>query len=105
MAAAAILPERFRHKKLKDSKQLSAGLREEIYGYLTGHTEIVWAIGVVDHLEIDRINILRASHQAMRIAVAGLTISPEHALIDGRPVFPFPLPQTARQGHARSPDA
>src|ERR1044071_9111976 len=95
VAAAAILPERFRHRKLNDSKQLPPELREEIYHYLTNHSEIVWAVGVVDSVEIDRINILRASHQAMRIAVAGLTISPEHALIDGLPVFPFPLPQTA----------
>jgi ribonuclease HII len=95
VAAAAILPERFRHRKLNDSKQLSAELREEIYHHLTSHSEIVWAVGIVDSIEIDRINILRASHQAMRIAVAGLTISPEHVLIDGLPVFPFPLPQTA----------
>ncbi len=95
VAAAAILPERFRHRKLNDSKQLSPELREEIYQYLTNHSEIVWAVGIVDSVEIDRINILRASHQAMRIAVAGLTISPEHVLIDGLPVFPFPLPQTA----------
>jgi ribonuclease HII len=95
VAAAAILPDRFRHKKLNDSKQLSADLREKIYQYLTSHSEIVWAVGVVDHLEIDRINILRASHEAMRIAVAGLTMLPEHVLIDGLPVFPFPLPQTA----------
>ncbi len=95
VAAAAILPERFRHRKLNDSKQLSAELREKIYRYLTTHSEIVWAVGIVDHLEIDRINILRASHQAMRIAVAGLTHSPDHVLIDGLPVFPFPLPQTA----------
>ncbi len=95
VAAAAILPERFRHKKLTDSKQLSPELREKIYRYLTNHSEIVWAVGIVDNLEIDRINILRASHQAMRIAVAGLTVSPEHVLIDGLPVFPFPLPQTA----------
>ena len=95
VAAAAILPERFRHRKLKDSKQLSPELREEIFEYLTNHSKIVWAVGVVDHLEIDRINILRASHAAMRLAVAGLTMLPEHALIDGLPVFPFPLPQTA----------
>ena len=97
VAAAAILPEHFRLRrlKLKDSKQLSPERREEIYHYLTTRSEIVWAIGIVDHLEIDRINILRASHQAMRIAVAGLTIPPEHVLIDGLPVFPFPLPQTA----------
>ncbi|MGI8891328.1 MAG: ribonuclease HII [Chthoniobacterales bacterium] len=95
VAAAAILPERFRHRKLNDSKQLTADVREKIFRYLTNHSEIVWAIGVVDNLEIDRINILRASHEAMRIAVAGLAILPEHVLIDGLPVFPFPLPQTA----------
>ena len=95
VAAAAILPERFRHRKLNDSKQLSPELREEIYQYMTNHSEIVWSVGIVDSFEIDRINILRASHQAMRIAVAGLAIAPEHALIDGLPVFPFPLPQTA----------
>ncbi len=95
VAAAAILPERFRHRKLKDSKQLSPELREEIYYYLTNHAEIVWAVGVVDNLEIDRINILRASHAAMRLALAGLTMTPDHVLIDGLPVFPFPLPQTA----------
>ena len=97
MAAAAILPENFRHRrfKLNDSKQLSAERREEIYRDLTNHSDIVWAVGVVDHLEIDRINILRATHEAMRIAVAGLTMPPDHALIDGLPVFPFPLPQTA----------
>ncbi|MEO5753290.1 MAG: ribonuclease HII [Chthoniobacterales bacterium] len=95
VAAAAILPDRFRYRGLKDSKQLSVDLREKIYAYLTNHSEIVWAVGIVDHLEIDRINILRASHQAMRIAVGGLTISPDHVLIDGLPVFPFPLPQTA----------
>ena len=95
VAAAAILPERFRHRNLTDSKQLSPDLREKIYAYLTNHSEIVWAIGVVDHLEIDRINILRAAHAAMRIAVAGLPLPPDHVLIDGLPVSPFPLPQTA----------
>jgi ribonuclease HII len=95
VAAAAILPERFRHRKLRDSKQLSPELRGKIYRYLTNHADIVWSVGVVGSVEIDRINILRASHEAMRIAVAGLPILPDHVLIDGLPVFPFPLPQTA----------
>lgn len=95
VAAAAILPERFRHRKLNDSKQLSPELREKIYRYLTNHSEITWAVGVVGSLEIDRINILRASQEAMRIAVNGLRTLPDHVLIDGLPVFPFPLPQTA----------
>jgi ribonuclease HII len=95
VAAAVILPEKFRHKKLKDSKQLLPELRQKIYDELMGDERIVWGTGVVDHLEIDRINILRASHQAMRIAAHALAAQPEHVLIDGLPVFPFPLPQTA----------
>lgn len=95
VAAAVVLPEKFRHKRLKDSKQLLPELREKIYAELVGHAEIAWAIGVIDSLEIDRINILRATHQAMRIAVAALAAPPEHVLIDGLPVYPFPCPQTA----------
>jgi ribonuclease HII len=95
IAAAAILPEKFRHRKLNDSKQLSPELREKIYVDLTSNTEVFWAIGVVDHLEIDRINILRATHKAMRAAIGALVGPPDHVLIDGLPVFPFPFPQTA----------
>jgi len=95
VAAAVVLPERFRHRELNDSKQLSPEIREEIYTELAANNEIAWAIGIVDSLEIDRINILRATHQAMRAAIAALTARPEHVLIDGLPVFPFPLPQTA----------
>src|SRR3954453_7000872 len=95
VAAAVILPEKFRHKKLNDSKQLLPELRQKIYSELTGDSGIIWAIGVVDHGEIDRINILRATHKAMHLALEALAAQPEHVLIDGRPVFPFPLPQTA----------
>jgi ribonuclease HII len=95
VAAAVVLPDKFRHRKLNDSKQLAPDLREEIYQQLTGNDELFWAIGVVDHLEIDRINILRATHRAMCIAIEALTSAPEHVLIDGLPVFPFPFPQTA----------
>jgi ribonuclease HII len=95
IAAAAMLPEKFRHRKLNDSKQLSPELREKIYVDLTSNTEVFWAIGVVDHVEIDRINILRATHKAMRAAIGALVDPPNHVLIDGLPVFPFPFPQTA----------
>ena len=95
VAAAVVLPEKFRHRALNDSKQLAPEIREEIYAELLANSEIAWAIGIVDSIEIDRINILRATHQAMRAAIAALTARPEHVLIDGLPVFPFPLPQTA----------
>ncbi len=95
VAAAVILPEKFRHKKLNDSKQLLPEKREEIYRDLTGNASICWSVGIVDSVEIDQINILRATHKAMRAAIAALNAQPDHALIDGLPVFPFPLPQTA----------
>jgi ribonuclease HII len=48
--------------------------------------------------EIDRINILRATHEGMRRAVDGLTVRPEVVLIDGLPVPGFPYPQEALVG-------
>ena len=95
VAAAVILPEKFRHRRLNDSKQLAPELREEIYSDLVSNPEVRWTVGTIDSIEIDRINILRASHQAMRMAVTALTDPPDHALIDGLPVIPFPFPQTA----------
>lgn len=95
VAAAVILPEKFKHKRLNDSKQLLPERREEIYGDLVTNPKITWSIGIIDSLEIDRINILRATHRAMHVALSGLTTPPDHALIDGLPVSPFPLPQTA----------
>jgi ribonuclease HII len=95
VAAAVILPEKFRHKKLNDSKQLLPERREEIYHQLTADGSITWSVAFVDSVEIDQINILPATHKAMRAAIAALQAQPDHVLIDGLPVFPFPLPQTA----------
>src|ERR1043166_5757217 len=95
VAAAVALPEKFRHRRLNDSKQLAPELREEIYGELVGNPEVRWTVGIVDSIEIDRINILRASHRAMRFAIQALIEPPDHVLIDGLPVIPFPFPQTA----------
>ena len=95
VAAAVVLPEKFRHRRLNDSKQLTPELREQIYLELVSNPDIRWTVGVIDSIEIDRINILRASHRAMRLAIAALTNPPEHVLIDGLPVIPFPIPQTA----------
>jgi len=95
VAAAVILPEKFRHRTLTDSKQLSPATRESLYSELTGHEFIVWAVQIVEPEEIDRINILRATHEAMRRAVAALAVAPDHALIDGLPVRPFPIEHTA----------
>jgi len=95
VAAAVVLPEKFRHRRLNDSKQLAPELREQIYSELVSDPQVRWTVGIVDSVEIDRINILRASHRAMRLAVEALIEPPDHVLIDGLPVIPFPLPQTA----------
>ena len=95
VAAAVVLPGKFRHRRLNDSKQLAPELREEIYWELVSDPEVRWTVGIIDSIEIDRINILRASHRAMRLAITALIDPPEHVLIDGLPVIPFPVPQTA----------
>ena len=95
VAAAVILPQGFRHASLNDSKQLTAATRELLFVEITAHTEIRFAFSVVDVVEIDRINILRATHEAMRRAVAQLDPQPQHVLIDGLPVRPFSIAQTA----------
>ena len=98
VAAAAILPEGFRHDALDDSKKLTVRQRERIYAELTVRTDIVWAAAIVHSEEVDRLNILRATHEAMRRAVAALAVAPGHVLIDGLPVRPFPIEQTALVG-------
>ncbi len=98
VAAAVILPSDFSHAELNDSKQLSARKRERLFAELTAHGAVVWAVAVVDAGEIDRLNILRATHEAMRRAALGLAVQPCHVLIDGLPVHPFPHSQTALVG-------
>jgi ribonuclease HII len=98
VAAAVILPEKFRLGGLNDSKQLTEIQRETIFAKLMARAELCWAIAIVEPDEIDRINILRATHEAMRRAVALLRTIPEHALIDGLPVRPFPVQHTALIG-------
>ncbi len=96
VAAAVVLPERFKHAKLNDSKQLSEKQRESIYAELTeGGAALAWAFAVVDVAEIDSLNILRASHLAMEKAVKALSISADAALIDGSPLPKFCLPYEA----------
>lgn len=89
-AAAVILPDSFACDFLDDSKKLSAACREQLFSRLTGDAAIVWAVAFVEPEEIDRINILRATHRAMAMAVKGLKRAVDHCLIDGLPVPRFP---------------
>jgi ribonuclease HII len=98
VAVAVVLPDGFHHEDLDDSKKLTARQRETLFTELTTRADIQWAVTVVDAEEVDRLNILEATHEAMRRAVRGLVPDPDHALIDGLPVLPFPVPQTALVG-------
>ncbi len=97
-AAAVILPEGFTHALLDDSKKLTERKREHLYVELTTRHDVRFAVALLDAEEIDRLNILRATHEAMRRAVAQLSPPPGHVLIDGLPVRDFPLPHTALVG-------
>jgi ribonuclease HII len=98
VAAAVILPEGFEASGLDDSKKLTARRREALYDLLTGTPGVVWASALRDSAAIDRVNILRATHEAMREAFLALVPRPAHALIDGLPVPEFPCRQTALVG-------
>ncbi len=74
------LPERL-PEGLNDSKQISARRRAELFAQLHDLAEI--GVGEASVEEIDRLNILRASHLAMRRALMALSPAPDLALIDG----------------------
>lgn len=94
-AAAVILPKNFTCPGLDDSKKISPKMRDNLYERLTNDPEIYWAVATAEREEIDRVNILRATHLAMRRAAEALTPLPSYCLIDGLPVNPFPLPHDA----------
>lgn len=88
-AAAVILPKNYKNKFLNDSKQLSEKKRDLLRIEIEKDA-LCFAIGVVDNLEIDKINILNASFLAMHRAIKQLSSSPELLLIDGNRFNPYP---------------
>ncbi len=82
VAAAVILPKKYKHKVLNDSKQLTEKQRLEVKEDIIKDA-IAWGVGVASPGEIDDINILNASYLAMDRAVEKLKTTPELLLIDG----------------------
>lgn len=87
VAAAVIFPVDVFLPGVTDSKLLSPDEREELFGSIMHHARAV-GVGVVDHTVIDRINILRATYEAMWSAVQKLSVPPRHLLIDGNRFAP-----------------
>lgn len=88
VAAAVVLPKKYRHKFLNDSKQLTRAEREALRLDIE-RDAMSWAVAEVDHEEIDRINILNASFLAMHRAIEKLTVKPSLLLIDGNRFNPY----------------
>ncbi len=95
VAAAVILPPDFDRGGIDDSKRLTAGQREKQFARIIGEC-YVYGVGIVFPEEIDRINILQASFEAMRQAIAQLDMVPDFVLVDGDKAIPkLALPQQA----------
>jgi ribonuclease HII len=98
VACCAVIPSDFDFTGINDSKKLTSKRREKIFERIIAE-KIPFGVGIVDSLEIDRINILQATYAAMRLAVAQMPFPPDMLLIDGLPVPKLSQsPQTAIVG-------
>jgi ribonuclease HII len=92
VAAAVVLPSKVDLPTLRDSKQLSAAQREALRHEILGCACDV-SVASADASEIDRLNILQATFQAMLRAIHGLRFTPDFLLIDGPYQLPIAIPQ------------
>ena len=81
-AAAVILDPRRPIEGLRDSKQLNAGAREQLALRIRADA-LCWSVAWADSEEIDALNILQATHLAMRRALLGLRLQADRVLVDG----------------------
>ncbi len=87
-AAAVILPKDFYHPLLNDSKKLTEKIRDLLRPIIEKEA-LAYAVSMVDHNEIDLINILQASYKAMHLSIDKLKKKPELLLIDGNRFKPY----------------
>jgi len=98
IVAAVVLPQNFRLAGLDDSKRLDPIKRLRVFEALMRCDRVIWNVAERTHEDIDRVNILQATHEAMREAVLTLQLTVEHALVDGLAVPRFPCHHTALVG-------
>ena len=92
VSAAVLLPTSFHDPDITDSKKLSPKKRSYLYEKLYDHAVSI-GIGIIDNIEIERINILNAALLSMAISVKNLSPQPDYLLIDGKFRIPTDLPQ------------
>ncbi|MCS7233474.1 MAG: ribonuclease HII, partial [Synergistetes bacterium] len=95
VAAALILPYEYFNDEVRDCKKLSPCKREELFEILRKKA-LAWAVALVTPEEIDKMNILNASLEAMRRAILKLKLKPDIILVDGNHKIPLiDIPQRA----------
>jgi len=102
VAAAVALPSSWFDSELpetlsgiNDSKKLSPTKRALLFDAIRQHPEIRFGLAQVEAEEIDAINILKATHRAMALAVEALKgFEADHVLVDGLAVQGLPVPHT-----------
>jgi ribonuclease HII len=88
VAAAVVLPKNFFHPLLNDSKKLHESQRKFLRELIEKEA-LSFSVGLVDHQEIDQINILRASFLAMHRALDQLSFEPDIIIVDGNRFEPY----------------
>lgn len=93
VSAAVVLPVNCVLKGIDDSKKLSPKKRDRLYQDIYKQADCI-GIGIIDPVEIDRVNILQAALLSMKISVKNLWPAPDFLLIDGPFAIKCDLPQT-----------
>lgn len=102
VAAAVIFDKKTFHEQINDSKKISEPRREELYEWILKNC-VAYGIGIIDHKEIDEINILQATLKAMKTAASKLEPKPGLILIDGNKSFVSDIKsKTVVKGDAKS---
>lgn len=94
VACAVILGDAFDTTSLDDSKRLTRRQREALAARVRERAR-AWALGSAEPREIDRLNVLRATHLAMRRALDGLSVRPDFLLVDALTLAGVGVPQRA----------
>ncbi len=92
-AAAVILPKGLVIEGINDSKKLTEKKRERLFDEIIQKAE-AYSVQFVEPAVIDDINIRQATHLAMEMAINGLSVKPDYAIIDGNDNIPMPVPYT-----------
>ncbi len=94
VVSAVILPNGFRIKGIDDSKKLTERRRKELYKEINEKAIAINTVFIFED-EIDESDIYRCTQKAMREAILGLKVTPEHVLIDAMPLPGLEIPHTS----------